>query len=130
MVANIIMAQGIAKFFINMSFSSIYVYSSELFPTVIRNIGMRNLICRGAHWIYVRVHILLPYSIVAVLAFVCAGLCFLLPETKDAPTLENMDSVNNNDDSTELTENGKLPLGPSKEKEEMGELLLNQSYPA
>lgn len=36
MVANIIMAQVVAKFFINMSFSSIYVYSSELFPTVIR----------------------------------------------------------------------------------------------
>ena len=36
LVANIIMAQGVAKFFINMSFSSIYVFSSELFPTVIR----------------------------------------------------------------------------------------------
>ncbi|KAJ7347143.1 hypothetical protein OS493_040183, partial [Desmophyllum pertusum] len=56
------------------------------------------------------------------------GLCFLLPETKDAPTLETMDSVNNN--YAEVTENGKLPLGPAKEKEENGELLLNQSYPA
>ncbi|KAJ7392479.1 hypothetical protein OS493_012145 [Desmophyllum pertusum] len=136
MVANIIMAQGIAKFFINMSFSSIYVYSSELFPTVIRNIGMGtssaaarigSMSAPYVVWL-IRVHVLLPYSIVAVLAFVCAGLCFLLPETKDAPTLENMDSVNNN--SAEVTENGKLPLGPSKEKEEMGELLLNQSYPA
>ena len=36
LVANIIMAQGAAKFFINMSFSSIYVFSNELFPTVIR----------------------------------------------------------------------------------------------
>ena len=36
LVANIIMAQGVAKFFINMSFSSIYVFSNELFPTVIR----------------------------------------------------------------------------------------------
>ena len=35
-MANIIMAQGFAKFFINMAFSSIYVYSSELFPTVVR----------------------------------------------------------------------------------------------
>ncbi|KAJ7383015.1 hypothetical protein OS493_031185 [Desmophyllum pertusum] len=141
MVANIIMAQGIAKFFINMSFSSIYVYSSELFPTVIRNIGMGtssamarigSMFAPYIVWL-VRVHMLLPYSIVAVLAFVCAGLCFLLPETKDAPTLENMDSVNNNNNnnnSTELMENGNLPLEPSKEKEEMGELLLNQCYPA
>ena len=36
MVANIIMAQCVAKFFINMAFSSIYVYSAELFPTVVR----------------------------------------------------------------------------------------------
>ena len=36
MVANIVMAQGFAKFFINMAYSSIYVYSSELFPTVVR----------------------------------------------------------------------------------------------
>ncbi|KAJ7375562.1 hypothetical protein OS493_040387 [Desmophyllum pertusum] len=138
MVANIIMAQGFAKFFINMAYSSIYVYTSELFPTVIRSIGMGTSSAVGrigsmsapyVVWL-VHVHILLPYSIVAVLAFVCAGLCFLLSETKDAPTLENMDSVNNNNDSTELTENGKLPLEPSKEKEEMGELLLNQSYPA
>lgn len=71
-------------------------------------------------------HLLLPYSIVAVLAFVCAGLCFLLPETKGTATLENMDSVNSNKNSTELTKNGKLPLEPNKEKEEMGELLLNQ----
>ena len=75
-----------------------------------------------------RIHILLPYSIVAVLSFVCAGLLFLLPETKDAATLENMDSVNSN--STELTDNGKRPFEPTKEKEEMGELLLSQSYPA
>ena len=74
-------------------------------------------------------HLLLPYSIVAVLAGVCAGLCFLLPETKDAPTLENIDSVNNSY-ATEVTENGNLPFEPSKEKEEMGELLLSQSHPA
>ena len=42
----------------------------------------------------VRVHLPLPYSIVAILAAVCGGLCFLLPESKDMPTLEDMDSVN------------------------------------
>ena len=42
MVANIIMAQGVAKLFINMSFSSIYVYSSELFPTVVRYFFISN----------------------------------------------------------------------------------------
>ena len=76
-------------------------------------------------------HPLLPYSIVAVLAAVCAGLCFLLPETKDMPTLENMDSVNKDSSSkAENTENGNLPFKPGKDKEEMGELLLNQSNAA
>ena len=76
-------------------------------------------------------HLLLPYSIVAVLAAVCTGLCFLLPETKDVPTPENIDSVNKGSASKdENTENGNLPFKPEKDKEEMGELLLNQSYPA
>ena len=52
-------------------------------------------------------HLLLPYSILAVFATVCAGLCFLLPETIDMPTLENIDSVNKDSASkTEDTENG------------------------
>jgi len=135
LVANIIMAQGIAKFFINMAFSSIYVYSCELFPTVIRNIGMGtssaaarigSMSAPYVVWL-VRFHILLPYSIVAVLAFVCAVLCFLLPETRDMATLENMGSVNNN--ATEMTEKEQVPFEPSKEKEELGQLLLSQGYP-
>lgn len=59
----------------------------------------------------------------AVLAFVCAGLCFLLPETKGTATLETMDSVNNN--LSEQTDKEQLPVEPGKEKEELGELLLN-----
>ena len=76
-------------------------------------------------------HLLLPYSIVAVLAAVCAGLCFLLPETKEMPTLENMDSVNKDSASrAENTEKDNLPSKQDQDKEEMGELLLNQSYTA
>ena len=74
------------------------------------------------------VHIILPYTIVAVLTFICTVLCFLLPETKDSPTLENMDSVNST--SAEEPTDEKLPFEPCKEKEDMGELLLSQSYPA
>ena len=69
-----------------------------------------------------RIHILLPYSVVAVLAFVCVGLCFLLPETKGTATLETMDSVHNN--PSELIDKEKLSVEPSKE--ELGESSLNQ----
>lgn len=42
-----------------------------------------------------------------------------------------MDSVNNDSASkAEIAENGNLPFKPGEDKEEMGELLLNQSYPA
>ena len=72
----------------------------------------------------VRVHILLPYSIVAVLAFICSALCFLLPETRDTATLENVNSLinNNNDDdqSTELTEKKPDYCEQSKEGDEKG----------
>lgn len=132
LVANIIMAQGLAKFFINMAFSAIYVYSSELFPTVIRNIGMGtssaaarigSISAPYVVWL-VRFHILLPYSIVAVLAFICSVLCFLLPETRDMATLENIDSVNSS--ATEMTvEKEQVPCEPCKEKEELGDLLLS-----
>ena len=60
----------------------------------------------------------------AVLAFLCSALCFLLPETKDAATLENMDSVNTSTSEMVVTE--RVPFEPSKEKEELGELLFNQ----
>ena len=76
----------------------------------------------------VRVHVLLPYSITAVLAFVCAALCFLLPETRDAATLENIDSVNSSPSATEMTEMEQVPHESTKEKDELGELLLKESY--
>lgn len=136
LVANIIMAQGVAKFFINMSFSSIYVFSNELFPTVIRNIGMgvssasARIGSMSAPYIVwlVRFHVLLPYSIVAVLAFLCSVLCFLLPETRDAATLENIDSVNSS--AIEMREKEPVSPEPNEEKEELGELLLKGDQPA
>lgn len=76
----------------------------------------------------VRFHVLLPYSIVAVLAFLCSVLCFLLPETRDAATLENIDSVNSS--ATEMREKEPVSPEPNEEKEELGELLLKGDQPA
>ena len=76
----------------------------------------------------VRFHVLLPYSIVAVLAFLCSVLCFLLPETRDTSTLENIDSVNSC--ATEMIEKEPVSPEPIEEKEELGELLLKGDQPA
>jgi len=112
LVARIIFATVIAKFFINMAFATIYVFSTELFPTVVRNVGVGTSSAVGrvgsmaapyVIWL-VRFHVLVPYSLIAVLCFAASVLCFLLPETKDTPTLEVMDSVNSNS-SAEAVEN-------------------------
>lgn len=107
LVARIIFASVIAKFFINMAFATIYVFSTELFPTVVRNLGVGSSSAVGRVgsmaapyliWL-VRFHVLVPYSIIAALCLAASVLCCLLPETKDAPTLEVMDSIKGDSNS-------------------------------
>ncbi|XP_073237426.1 uncharacterized protein [Porites lutea] len=94
-VGRILMALT-AKFFITVSFNAIYVFSAELFPTVVRNTGMGTSSGAGRIgsfcssyivWL-TRIHALLPYGIMGIGAFVAAMLCLTLPETKDQPTAE------------------------------------------
>ncbi|KXJ29686.1 organic cation transporter protein [Exaiptasia diaphana] len=91
----IIMAM-LAKFFILISFDSIYVYSAELLPTVVRNLGMGTASACGRAGSFLssyvvwleRVHKLLPYGVMAAASLVAGLLCILLPETKDQPMPE------------------------------------------
>ncbi|KAK3740890.1 hypothetical protein QZH41_013408 [Actinostola sp. cb2023] len=93
----IIMAMA-AKFFVFMSFDAIYVYSAELFPTVVRNVGMGTSTAAGRIGSFSapyvvnlnRIHPLLPYGIMASQAFLAGMVCLTLPETKDKPTEETM----------------------------------------
>ncbi|XP_073236128.1 organic cation transporter protein-like [Porites lutea] len=95
----IIMALA-AKFFVFISFAAVYVFSTELFPTVIRNVGMgtSTSVARLGSFAspYVvhlsRVHPLLPYGIMGAKALLASILCMTLPETKGLPTAETMDS--------------------------------------
>ncbi|XP_078376214.1 organic cation transporter protein-like [Oculina patagonica] len=95
----IIMALG-AKFFVFISFDAVYVYSAELFPTTIRNIGMGSSTSAGRIGSFCspyivhlsRVHALLPYGIMGVNALLASLLCMTLPETRGTPTAEIMDS--------------------------------------
>ncbi|TRY71167.1 hypothetical protein TCAL_02376 [Tigriopus californicus] len=79
------------KFFITISFGVIYLYSSEMFPTVLRTsgIGACSLICRfggiSAAWIALlsHYHPYLPTTIYGILAIFCGLIALFLPETKD-----------------------------------------------
>lgn len=79
------------KFFITISFGVIYLYSSEMFPTVLRTsgIGACSLICRfggiSAAWIALlsHYHPYLPTTIYGILAIFCGLIALFLPETRD-----------------------------------------------
>ncbi|XP_046846878.1 solute carrier family 22 member 16-like [Xenia sp. Carnegie-2017] len=97
-IGRIIMAM-ICKYAILVSFNTVYIYSSELFPTSVRTIGIGtssafarigSFLSLYVVWL-IRIHALLPYSIVAVLCAVTGAICFkLLPETVNKPTPESM----------------------------------------
>ncbi|XP_020605192.1 organic cation transporter protein-like [Orbicella faveolata] len=100
LVGKIIFALCIAKFFIVFAFDGFYVYSAELFPTVIRNIGMGTSTSAARVGSFLspyivysqRVHPLLPFGIMGLNALIAGVLCMTLPETRNQPTLETMET--------------------------------------
>lgn len=100
LVGQIIFALCIAKFFIVFAFDGFYVYSAELFPTVIRNIGMGTSTSAARVGSFLspyivysrRVHPLLPFGIMGLNALIAGVLCMTLPETRNQPTLETMET--------------------------------------
>ncbi|CAB3996303.1 Organic cation transporter, partial [Paramuricea clavata] len=100
-VGRVIMAMA-CKYAILVSFNTIYIFSSELFPTSVRTIGMGtssacarigSFLALYVVWL-IRIHALLPYSIVFVLCIVTGLICFKwLPETANKPTPESMEGV-------------------------------------
>ncbi|KAK5880139.1 hypothetical protein CesoFtcFv8_023195 [Champsocephalus esox] len=94
----------IGKFAIAIAFGLIYLYTCELYPTIIRSlaVGSGSMICRvgsvvapfcvylADYWIY------LPQLIVGILAFIIGVLTLLLPETLGRPlttTLEEAEAL-------------------------------------
>jgi len=94
----IIMSMIVAKFFITISFDGVYLYSVELFPTAIRNIGVGTStasarigsICSPFIVYSNRVHRLLPFAIMGLNALLAGILCMTLPETNNQPMLETV----------------------------------------
>ncbi|XP_031558762.1 organic cation transporter protein-like isoform X2 [Actinia tenebrosa] len=86
----------LGKMCITVSFNSIYVFSAELFPTMVRNSGMglMSVVSRvGAATApfvvqLTRINPILPFALMGGLAFLASFACWFLPETNGKPTLE------------------------------------------
>ncbi|XP_028395414.1 solute carrier family 22 member 4-like [Dendronephthya gigantea] len=100
-VGRIIMAMA-CKYAFLVSFNTVYILSSELFPTSVRSIGLGtssacarigSFLALYVVWL-IRIHALLPYTIVVVLCVIIGLICFrFLPETLNKPTPESMEAV-------------------------------------
>ena len=105
----------LGKGFITISYSSMVVWSTELFPTIVRNSGMAILYVStsfgSAAAPFVldldRIHGTLPFGLMGGLSAIASLLCLKLPETRGRPTVEVFES-NRNAQSNEMPEvNGK-----------------------
>eukprot|EP00794_Sanderia_malayensis_P018704 gene18704-20592_t len=90
------------KLCITISFASIYIWSAELYPTVIRGAAMGYLQIAArlgsalAPWVakwLIGIHVVLPFSLMGGCAIICALLLLKLPETAFKPTAETFNDL-------------------------------------
>lgn len=110
----------IGKFSIAIAFGLIYLYTCELYPTIIRSlaVGSGSMMCRvgsvvAPFCVYLAdVWQYLPQLIVGILAFVIGVLTFLLPETLGKPltsTLEEAEALGLEPKNRRLPQDSKDP---------------------
>jgi len=105
----------VGKFCITMAFDSIYTWSTELYPTVIRGAGMGYLQIAArigsalAPWVakwLIGVHVMLPFSLMGGSAVICAILLYWIPETAHMKTLETLHDQFDNNKNREFANDG------------------------
>uniref|UniRef100_A0A0N5CFR4 MFS domain-containing protein n=1 Tax=Strongyloides papillosus TaxID=174720 RepID=A0A0N5CFR4_STREA len=113
---------SLVKGSITIVYASIYTFTPELFPTVIRNtaMGLCSTFARiGAilssyvsMWLvteFGKLYMIIPFSICAIIAGIAT--LFLLPETVGEPLIETIEQLENlNDKDIILTETKKLSM--------------------
>uniref|UniRef100_A0A3Q3NEU4 Solute carrier family 22 member 16 n=3 Tax=Mastacembelus armatus TaxID=205130 RepID=A0A3Q3NEU4_9TELE len=113
----------IGKFAIAIAFGLIYLYTCELYPTIIRSlaVGSGSMMCRvgsvvAPFCVYLaEVWVYLPQLIVGILAFIIGVLTLLLPETLGRPlttTLEEAEALGHKPSSNK----DELKMNPPEAK--------------
>ncbi|XP_065651406.1 solute carrier family 22 member 4 isoform X2 [Hydra vulgaris] len=87
----------VAKFFVNLSYGGIYIWSTELYPTSIRSQGIGVCTWAGvlgaasAPWVSQflgYIHLALPFCVMGSILFISGVCCCILPETNGISTVE------------------------------------------
>ncbi|XP_063773204.1 solute carrier family 22 member 16 isoform X2 [Pseudophryne corroboree] len=97
----IIVMSMAGKFSIGIAFGLIYLYTAELYPTVVRSlaVGSGSMMCRigsvvAPFCVYLtEVWIFMPQLLVGIVAFISGILTLLLPETLGMPLMNTMEEA-------------------------------------
>ncbi|XP_065257488.1 solute carrier family 22 member 16 [Emys orbicularis] len=129
-----VLANMAGKFAIGVAFGLIYLYTAELYPTVIRSlaVGSGSMMCRvgsivAPFCVYLTsVWIFMPQLLVGIMAFLSGMLTLMLPETLGKPltnTLAEAAELGTNKNS--WFSNKATPIhGPTKSRDLLVNLLL------
>ncbi|XP_054893933.1 solute carrier family 22 member 13-like isoform X1 [Poeciliopsis prolifica] len=111
----------LGKFAATASFATVYVYTAELYPTILRQngVGLNSMCARVAGILAPLIRLLdvyhytIPMLIYGIVPIVAGVLCVLLPETRNA---ELQDLAENKKSSDEITEKGSCAQDNKEEK--------------
>ncbi|KAL1006254.1 hypothetical protein UPYG_G00069810 [Umbra pygmaea] len=120
----------LGKFALAASFTIVYVYTAELYPTVVRQngVGLNSTCARVAGILAPLIRLLevyhhaIPMLIYGTLPFLGGVVCFLLPETLNTDLQDNMELLDNH---TGTPEKLNLENGLSNFKTENSEEILS-----
>ncbi|XP_045066256.1 solute carrier family 22 member 13-like [Coregonus clupeaformis] len=118
----------LGKFALAASFTIVYVYTAELYPTVVRQngVGLNSMSARVAGILAPLIRLLemyhyaIPMLIYGILPFLGGGLCFLLPETLNTELQDHTEPQEDTVTPDKLNlENGLSHLKMDKTEETM-----------
>ncbi|KAJ3606521.1 hypothetical protein NHX12_026042 [Muraenolepis orangiensis] len=123
------------KFAIAIAFGLIYLYTCELYPTIIRSlaVGSGSMMCRvgsvvAPFCVYLAdVWVYLPQLIVGILAFIIGVLTLLLPETLGQPLTNTLEEAEALGGPVKKKEKKKKSSAPDNKDTEKGLEMKHQS---